>query len=133
MIPKTKAIVLNDREIRERFVRATGDHGQNAKKEATAVELRVDLQRSSLPLDVRARLIRLAGKHVTKSRTLLIVSGSYRSQARNREAARARLAALVKRAATPPKVRVGTTSRPLSRKRTPTTAERSREPKRKAN
>jgi ribosome-associated protein len=65
MIHITDTIVLDDREIKERFVRATGPGGQNVQKEATAVELRVDLGRSLLPPDVKERLIALAGRHVT--------------------------------------------------------------------
>ena len=65
MIQVTDTIVLNDRDVNERFVRATGARGQNVNKEATAVELRVDIERSSLPPDVKKRLMALAGRHVT--------------------------------------------------------------------
>ena len=108
MIRVTDTIVLTDRDVTERFVRASGPGGQNVNKEATAVELRVDLVRSSLPPDVKERLIALAGKHVTTEGVMVLVSRVYRSQAQNRDAARARLVALVKRAAKAPKTRTAT-------------------------
>jgi ribosome-associated protein len=108
MIQITDSIVLDDRDIKERFVRASGSGGQNVNKQATAVELRVDLRKSSLPLDMKERLNALAGRHVTTSGVLVIVSRSFRSQAQNRDAARAQLLALLKRAAKPPKKRKGT-------------------------
>jgi ribosome-associated protein len=108
MIQVTDTIVLNDRDVKERFVRATGARGQNVNKEATAVELRVDLERSSLPRDVKKRLMALAGRHVTTSGVLVIVSRALRSQLQNRDAAHARLITLLKRAAKPPKRRKGT-------------------------
>ena len=111
MIRVTDTIVLTGRDVTERFVRASGPGGQNVNKEATAVELRVDLAKSSIPPDVRDRLIALAGKHVTTDGVLALVSRAYRSQAQNREAARARLVALVKRAAKAPKTRTATKPR----------------------
>jgi ribosome-associated protein len=105
MIQVTDSIVLEDREVNERFVRATGARGQNINKEATAVELRVDLGRSSLPSDVKKRLMSLAGRQVTTGGVLVVVSRALRSQADNRGATRARLVALLKRAAKPPKKR----------------------------
>ena len=109
MIRITDTIALDNREIKERFVRATGSGGQNVNKEETAVELRVDLGTSSLPPDVKERLIALAGRHVTTDGVLLIVSRALRSQAQNREAAHARLVALLQRAAKPPTKRKVTT------------------------
>jgi ribosome-associated protein len=98
-------IVLDDRDIKERFVRASGPGGQNLNKEATAVELRVDIPKSSLPPDVKERLIALGGRHVTTDKVLVVDSRAHRSQKQNRHAARARLLALLRRAATPPKKR----------------------------
>jgi len=108
MIQITDAVILEERDVNERFVRATGARGQNVNKEATAVELRVDIRGTSLPSDVKKRLKALAGRHVTTRGVLVIVSRALRSQADNREAARARLVALLKRAAKPPKTRKGT-------------------------
>jgi ribosome-associated protein len=115
MIKVTDAIALEDRELAERFVRATGARGQNVNKEATAVELRFDIRRSSLPPDVKKRLMLLAGRQVTTGGVLVVVSRASRSQADNREAARARFVALLKRAAKPPKTRKGTRPRPADR------------------
>jgi len=109
MIRITDTVALNHREIKERFVRASGPRGQNLNKEATAVELRVDIGASSLPPEVKERLTALAGRHVTTGGVLVIVSRALRSQVQNREAARARLVTLLKRAAKPAPRRKGTT------------------------
>src|SRR5712671_738303 len=103
MIRVTDAIVLDDRDLKERFVRATGPGGQNVNKVATAVELRLDINKSSLPPDVKERLIALGGRQVTSDGVLLIDSRVHRSQKQNRDAARLRLVKLLKRAAKPPK------------------------------
>lgn len=117
MIRVTEKIMLDDREVQERFVRASGAGGQNMNKEATAVELRFDTRASSLPPDVKDRLIALAGRGVTTDGVLVVVSRADRSQARNRAAARARLVALLQRAATPPKKRQPTTPRTVVREK----------------
>jgi ribosome-associated protein len=101
----TETTSLDDRDVQERFVRATGPGGQNARKEATAVELRLDIAASSLPADVKQRLTALGGRRVTTDGVLVVVSRAYRSQIDNREAARARLIALVRRATASPKER----------------------------
>ena len=105
MIRVTDDVVLDDREIEERFVRASGPGGQNVNKVASAVELRFDVAASSLPTEVKARLLALAGKRVTSDGVLLIDSREHRTQAQNREAARARLVALLQHAARRPKTR----------------------------
>jgi ribosome-associated protein len=102
MIRVTDAIVLDDRELDERFIRASGPGGQNVNKVATAVELRFDIGASSLPPDVKVRLVALAGNRVTADGVLLLDSREHRTQARNREAARARLVALLQHAARRP-------------------------------
>jgi ribosome-associated protein len=110
-----KKIVLDERDVDERFVRASGPGGQNVNKVATAVELRFDVHASSLPADVKARLIALAGKRMTANGVLLIDSREHRTQAKNREAARARLLALLERAARVPKRRRPTKPRAAAR------------------
>jgi ribosome-associated protein len=108
MIPVTPTLSLEEREIEERFVRASGPGGQNVNKVSTAVQLRFDVQASSLPAEVKGRLITLAGKRVTIEGVLVIDSREHRTQAMNREAARARLVALVEQASRRPKSRRAT-------------------------
>ena len=108
MIRITDSIGIEERELDERFVRASGPGGQNVNKVSTAVELRFDVGASSLPGDVKQRLIALAGSRMTGDDVLLIDSREHRTQAMNREAARARLVALLQHAARRPKVRRAT-------------------------
>src|SRR5438552_6118701 len=113
----TAAIALNERELDEHFVRASGPGGQNVNKVATAVELRFDVRGSSLPPDVKQRLMALAGHRMTADGVLLIDSREQRTQGQNREAARARLVALVQRAARRPKTRRPTRPKAAARER----------------
>jgi ribosome-associated protein len=92
-------IALDDQAITERFVRAAGPGRRQMPRKATAVELRFDIGASSLPDDVKQRLVWIAAKHVSNRGVLMIVSRIHRSQEKNREQARARLAALIRRAA----------------------------------
>jgi ribosome-associated protein len=115
MIRVTDEIVLGDGEVKERFVRAVGARDQNVRKEETAVEWRFDIAASSLPADVKVRLTRLGGRFVTSDGVLVVVSRALRSQPDNREAARARFVALVRRAARPPKIRRPTRPRRAAR------------------
>jgi ribosome-associated protein len=109
MIRITDTIALADWELTETFVRASGPGGQNVNKVATAVELRFDAKNSpSLPEGVKARLLKLAGARATKAGEIVLSARRFRTQERNRADARERLAALVARAAEPPKSRVKT-------------------------
>jgi len=105
MLRITDAIAIDEAELDERFVRASGPGGQNVNKVSSAVELRFDVAASSLPGEVKERLLALAGKRMTDEGVLLIDSREHRTQAQNREAARARLVALVQHAARRPKTR----------------------------
>ena len=103
MIQITDAIAIEDREVEESFVRAAGPGGQTVNKVATAVQLRFDVRRSpSLPEDVRARLVKLAGRKLTQEGVLVITAQRYRTQDRNRQDALERLVALLRRAAERP-------------------------------
>jgi len=102
----TRNIVIDESELTERFIHASGPGGQNVNKVATAVELRFDVRHSRAFSDsVRARLVALAGKRISGDGVLVIAAQRFRSQARNREDARTRLATLIAAAAVPPKLR----------------------------
>jgi len=106
MIKVTRSIVIDEREIEERFIRAAGPGGQNVNKLASAVQLRFDVRRSpTLPEAVRMRLETLAGRRLTQSGVLVITAQRHRTQERNRKDALERLIALIQRAAEVPRSR----------------------------
>jgi ribosome-associated protein len=111
-------IAIDEREIEESFIRASGPGGQNVNKLSTAVQLRFDVRGSpSLPDDVRARLARLAGRRLTRDGVLVLTAQSHRTQARNREEALERLVELIREACVRPITRRPTRPTMASRQR----------------
>jgi ribosome-associated protein len=125
MISVTSRISIDEHEIEESFIRASGPGGQNVNKVSSAVQIRFDVRRSpSLPEDVRARLSALAGQKLTQDGVLVITARRHRSQHLNRIDAIERLAELIRRAA----------DRPISRRPTrPTLGSRRRRLQEKGN
>ncbi|ARJ67768.1 peptide chain release factor I [Magnetospirillum sp. ME-1] len=103
MISVTHRIAIDESEIEENFVRASGPGGQHVNKTSTAVQLRFDVRNSpSLPDRVKANLERLAGRRLTKDGVLVLVAQDARSQEMNRQAALDRLIEMIREAAKPP-------------------------------
>lgn len=118
MLRVSKDIVIDDRELEERFIRASGPGGQHVNKVATAVELRFDVRQcSALPPSVAARLERLAGRRLTEEGVLVIRAERFRTRERNRDDARERLLKLIRKAAIVPKRRVATKPTRASKER----------------
>jgi ribosome-associated protein len=106
VIQITPDLAIDESEIQQEFVRASGPGGQHVNRVATAVQLRFDVANSpSLPQDVRARLVQLAGKRMTKEGVLLVESQRFRTQEQNRQDALERLIGLIRQATKKPKRR----------------------------
>ena len=115
MIQITPSFAIDESELEFAFIRASGPGGQNVNKVATAVQLRFDVNGSSLPDDVRARLRHLAGNKITTEGELLIEAKKFRTQEQNREDALNRLVDLLQRAFQKPKRRTKTKPTAASR------------------
>lgn len=125
MLEITPSIQIDERELQIDFIRSSGPGGQNVNKVATAAQLRFDVRASSLPDDVKARLIHLAGKRITSDDVLLIEAKRFRTQDQNREDAIQRFVELVQQSLVKPKARKKTKPTAASRE------ERLKEKKRK--
>ena len=106
MIEITSTIFIDEQDLEFNFIHSNGPGGQNVNKVSSAVQLRFNVREaSSIPLEVKQRLARLAGRRMTSAEILVIEARQYRSQEKNRQAAQQRLIRLIQQAAEPPKHR----------------------------
>ena len=118
MIRITRNLAIDESEIQEHFIRASGPGGQNVNKVASTVQLRFDVANSpSLPDEVRDRLISLCGNRINQEGVLVIEASRFRTQKRNRDDAVERLVKLIQKAAQKPKIRRRTKPNPASKER----------------
>jgi ribosome-associated protein len=108
MIQISNSINIDERDISESFIRASGPGGQNVNKVSTAVEMRFDVARAAFPHDLKHRLKAIAGRQLSQDGILIVTAQEHRSQDRNRATALEKLVALLRKAAVRPKRRIAT-------------------------